>query len=51
LLIKHQKYFNDVNEIFKWTVSWANKGDDRHLDEKLAQVRILDKRLIMNGAI
>lgn len=51
LLIKHQKYFNDVNEIFKWTVYWANKGDDRPLDEKLAQVRNLDKRLKMKGAI
>lgn len=51
LLVKHQKYFNDVNEIFKWTFSWANKGDDRPLDEKLAQVRNLDKRLKMNDVI
>ena len=51
LLIKYKEYFHDVNEIFKWTVSWANKGDDRYLDEKLAVVRNLDKRLKMKGVI
>jgi hypothetical protein len=51
LLVKHHKYFDDVNEIFKWAVSCANKGDDKYLDEKLAVVRNLDKRLKMKGAI
>jgi len=45
LLVKHQRYFNDVNEIFKWALSFAIKGDDRPLDEKSAQVRDIDKRL------
>lgn len=26
LLVKHQRYFNDVNEIFKWALSFAIKG-------------------------
>lgn len=51
LLVKHQRYFNDVNEIFKWALSFAIKGDDRPLDEKLAQVRNLDKQLKMNRGI
>jgi hypothetical protein len=51
LLVKHQRYFNDVNEIFKWALSFAIKGNDKPLDEKLAQVRNLDKRLKMNGTI
>jgi hypothetical protein len=51
LLIKYQKYFPNVNEIFKWAVLWANKGDDRSLDEKLAMVRNLDKQLKMNSGI
>lgn len=51
LLVKHQRYFNDVNVIFKWALSFAIKGDDKPLDEKLAQVRYLDKRLKMNGTI
>jgi hypothetical protein len=51
LLIKHQRYFNDVNEIFKWTLSFAIKGDDRPLDEKLAMLRNLDKQLKMNSGI
>jgi hypothetical protein len=51
LLVKYRENFNDVNEISKWAVSWANKGDDRPLDEKLAQVRNLDKQLKMNGVI
>jgi len=45
LLVKHQRYFNDVNEIFKWALSFAIKRDDRPLDEKSAQVRDIDKRL------
>ena len=51
LLIKHQKYFPNANEIFKWVVLWANKGDDRPLDEILAKVRNLDKQLEMNSGI
>lgn len=51
LLIQYKEYFHDVNEIFKWTVSWANKGDDTYLDKNLAAVRNLDKRLKMKGAI
>lgn len=51
LLVKYKEYFHDVNEIFKWAVSWANKGDDRYLDEKLTVVRNLDKQLKMKGAI
>jgi hypothetical protein len=39
LLVKHQRYFNDVNEIFKWALSFAIK------DRGVAQVRNLDKQL------
>jgi hypothetical protein len=40
-----------VNEIFKWALSFAIKGDDRPLDEKLAMLRNLDKQLKMNSGI
>jgi hypothetical protein len=43
LLNKYQAYYADVNEIFKWAVSWSNKGNDKYLDEKLAMLRDLDK--------
>jgi hypothetical protein len=45
LMYKYSQYLTNPNGIIKWAIYWSIKGDNKPLDNKLEQVRTIDRRL------